>query len=248
MNVSFYNAVSGMVAYQQNMDVLAHNMANVNTNGFKPSRTAFSDILYTKMAINGDEQLQGHGVKAIGNDLDMRQGTPLTTGYPLDFAIIGEGFFAIEDPNGELSYTRNGAFNISVEGNRGYLVTADGSYVLDKSGKSIALEKKEGTDEFDLEPLSEELGVYCFENPYGLSQTDGTRFKETAKSGEATVPKATGKNKTLPYALREGTIETSSVDMSQGMTDLIMAQRAFQMNSRMVQTADQMDEVISNLR
>lgn len=251
-NISFYNGVAGMSAYQKDMDVIAHNMANVNTTGFKSSRTAFADLLYTKMAVNGFEEgkepLVGHGVKAAATDLDMRQGDLSNTGYPLDFAITGEGFFAVQ--NGDTRhYTRNGAFTLSIEGNKAFLTGPQGGRVLDSTGKAIELPRKEGsTTEFDYTGLNTKLGVFRFQNPYGLAQTDASRFTETVLSG-APVAQATGAGaaKDAPK-VRTGTLESSGVDVAQSMADVIVTQRAFQMNARMVQYADQMDEVITGLR
>lgn len=250
MNIPFYSSVSAMVSFQQDMDVLAHNMANVNTHGFKPSRTAFSDLLYTEMAINENKQLTGHGVKPIATDLDMTQGPLQTTGYPLDFAIEGDGFFALER-NGDRSYTRNGAFHISIEGNKGFLVNGQGDYVLDASGKPVELKKIEGSNNsFEMEGIERQLGVYSCPNPYGLTQIDGSRFKESEKSGEVLVvkTKSNGKDKTQSFRVLSRALETSGVSVAQGMTDVMITQKAFQMNARMVQTADQLDEVISGLR
>ena len=142
MNISFYNGVSGMLAYQESMSRISHNIANTNTIGFKPDRSNFSDLLYTRMAVNSEEQpLTGHGVKIEDSQLVYRQGAVLQTGLDLDYALIGDGFFAVERPSGNIEYTRNGAFDISIEGNKGYLVTADGSHVLDAAGRPIELQR-----------------------------------------------------------------------------------------------------------
>lgn len=247
MNIAFYNGVSGLSAYQQDMDTLAHNMSNINTYGYKPTRTGFSDLLYTQMNVNGeDKPLTGHGVKASSDELLLTQGNPLTTNNMLDFALVGEGFFATEN-KGARAYTRNGAFDISVEGSKAYLVTMDGSYVLDGKGKQIALtKKKDGT--YDLTAAKDKLGIYNFANPYGLQRRDGSSFTETAVSGEATAVKKSGREKTEPYQLVQGAVEQSAVDMAQTMVDVMISQKAFSFNAKMVQTADQVEEIVNNLR
>lgn len=279
MNIAFYNGVSGMVAYQQDMDTLAHNMANVNNYGYKVSRTSFSDLLYTRMNVNanygaaagaqvspqsqapvaedaaaqeGEAQavqktyLTGHGVKAANLDLIYGQGAVNQTGNALDFALVGDGFFAVER-NERLEYTRNGAFNISVEGNKGFLVASDGGYVLDGRGKRIELTRKEGSNMFDTDPIAEKLGVYQFPNPYGLMTASGSSFVETDISGEPRVVKANNP-KDLPYQLVQSSLEFSNVDISQEMVGVIITQKAFQFNAKMVQTADQLEEIVNNLR
>lgn len=247
MNIAFYNGVSGLTAFQQDMDTIAHNMSNINTYGYKPTRTGFSDLLYTQMNVNGENKpLTGHGVRAATNELQLSQGNPISTNNMLDFALIGEGFFATEN-KGAREYTRNGAFDISVEGSKAYLVTMDGAYVLDGKGKQIALTKKDdGT--YDLTAAKEKLGVYNFTNPNGLQRTNSSSFTATDVSGEAIAVKASGKNKKDPYQLVQGAVEQSSVDMAQSMVDVMMTQKAFSFNAKMVQTADQIEEIINNLR
>lgn len=246
MIISFYTGVSGMVSFQKGMDVLAHNMANVNTTGYKTSKAAFADLLYSRMDTNGQqEHLVGHGVKVLGTDLIFEQGKPMSTGNVLDFALIGDGFFAVDRGGENPEYTRNGAFTISVEGNKGFLATQDGGYVLDAKGKRIELDKKEGSERFEFENISQKLGIYTFPNPYGLQPANGGSFLETVISGEA---KAFSGNGEEPYTLIQFALESSSVDLSQQMADVITTQRAFQFNAKIVQTADQIEEIVNSLR
>ncbi|MEM1485276.1 flagellar hook-basal body protein [Oscillospiraceae bacterium PP1C4] len=246
MNIAFYSGVSGMVAYQQEMDVLANNIANVGTTGFKPSKASFSDLLYTKMDINAEEKpLTGHGVKVADTQLRYKQGTPNATNNGLDFALLGEGFFAVER-DGKTEYTRNGAFDVSMEGKKGYLVTTDGAYVLDAKGKQIDLKQLPNSNLYDLEGIADRLGVYTFSNPYGLQPTSGSSFLETENSGTATAVK--NNKKDLPYQLLTQTLESSAVDLSEEMVNMIMTQKAFQFNAKIVQTADEIEEVVNNLR
>ena len=104
MKISFYNGVSGLSAYQEDMDRISNNISNSGTVGFKASRTNFSQLLYTQMAVNSANQpLTGHGVKADDSRLQCKQGNVLQTGMPLDYAVMGAGFFAVERPDGECS-------------------------------------------------------------------------------------------------------------------------------------------------
>ena len=245
MNISFYNGVSGLIAYQEDLNALSHNMANINTAGYKGTSTSFQDLLYTEMDINREDRpLTGHGVRVAGLDLDVSQGSPRQTSRQLDMAILGEGFFAVER-DGQVEYTRNGVFSISVQGKNGYLVSAaDGGYILDQKGKRIKL-TKEGTV-FDVEHLTDKVGVYLFDNPYGLERTDGSSFLETTLSGAPHVVRK-GRDD-APYELVQSAVESSNVQLTDAMADLIVTQKAYQMNAKMVKTADELEEIINNLR
>lgn len=248
MNTAFYTGVSGMIAFQQQMDVTAHNIANSTTVGYKVGRSAFSDLMYTAMDVRtpGDK-VTGHGVKNFGTDVIMSQSGLKMTGQALDFAIVGEGFFALDDGSDVRKYTRNGAFTISAEGKKGYLVSAtDGSYVLDNRGRRVELEATGDGATFSAEGLIEKLGVYNFPNPYGLTRANGSSFTESEKSGSA---KSAANNKdNQPYEIKGGTLEFSATNLGDEMITVIQAQRAFQMNSKIVQTADELEDMINNLR
>lgn len=169
------------------------------------------------------------------------------TGQPLDFALVGAGFFGLDDGSGNLKYTRNGNFTISVEGNRAYLVSRlDGSYVLDAKGREISLTRNEGESTYDLTDVIERLGVFNTPNPYGMERAEGSCLRATDKSGPA---RSIVDSKNGPeYEIRGGTLENSSVDLGTEMLNVIQAQRAYQLNSKIVQTADQIEEMVNNLR
>ena len=246
MNVAFYTAASGLFAYQHDIDVLANNMANVSTIGFKPSRVSFNDLLYTKMNINKEEpELAGHGVKAQNVDLLFGESVMNFTGYPLDFAISGNGFFAVQNERGETTYTRNGSFDISLSGQSGYLVDSVGNFVLDMSGRKIKLTAKNGSNEFDLSDLSSRIGVYTFSNPYGLESVGSSQFAATEKSGQAV---SAAKSKNADYTLLSNALEFSSVDMADTMSDVMLSSRAYQFSAKMLQTSDEIEEIVNNLR
>ena len=173
----------------------------------------------------------------------------LQSGEKLDFALMGDGFFAVKRPSGETEYTRAGAFDISIEGSKGYLVTGDGSHVLDGRGRAIELTRETADGSFDLDDLKDKIGIYDFPNPYGLEHSSGVCFKETGSSGKA---KAITQGKTTYegriYDLRQMALEQSAVELGDEMVNVITSQRAFQLNARMVQTADELEQVINNLR
>lgn len=256
MKIAFYNGVSGMLSYQEAMNRVAHNVANSGTIGFKPDQSVFSDLLYTRMAVNTPEEPPtGHGVKIEDTRLVYRQGALDITGEKLDFAMTGDGLFAVRRPDGTTEYTRAGAFDISIEGKKkGYLVTGDGSHVLGPDGKPVELTRESDDGPFDLEGLKDKIGIYDFPNPYGLEHSSGVCFRETETSGAAVAinGKRSGSQKEVYpgriYNIREGALERSAVDLSDEMVGVIVSQRAFQLNARMVQTADELEQVINNLR
>ena len=260
MNIAFYTGTSGMIAYQQDMDIIAHNIANVNTTGYKTQRAVFSDLLYSRMAVNTEENfMTGHGIKVADSDLIFQQGPVLPTQNPLDFGIIGAGFFALQTGEGsgrnssaQLAYTRNGAFGISVDGNTGTLVSADGAFVLGSDGNKITLTRSTSDGPFDLTSIVNRLGVYQFPNPFGLEPASGGRFLQTEKSGEAQSPQqastAAQSSQELPYRIISSALESSSVNLADEMVMVIQSQRAFQFSARLVQTADDLEEIVNNLR
>lgn len=259
MQIAFYNGISGMAAYQEQLNVVGHNLANVNNVGFKPSRSSFTNLMYTQMntQVKG-ENLVGHGVKHQDTDLMIRQAGFDNTQNMLDFAITdADGFFMLKNPDGTTEYTRDGTFALSREGNVVFLVASDGSYVLDNGGQKIQvpllrdradLTAEERTalansNELDYERLPELIGISTFSNPYGLQPVEGNRFRVTDISGEATAVTTN----TQGY-IKQGMLEFSGVELANEMVKMIEAQRAFQLNSRVVRTSDTMEEAVNNLR
>jgi len=259
---AFYAASSGMRAQQKSIDLISNNIANVNTNGFKAKRAAFKDLVYSDMEmrrIADPPNLQvGNGVRVGATVRAMVQGTQVHTGRTLDVSIIGEGFFAVSGGDGELRYTRDGSFNLSIhdtgEGFVSRLVTDDGLFVLNSDGRPV--EFAVGTDvstvriaqdttvtalNADGEEISSgRLAVVGFVNPGGLAATGNNLFAETEASGAGTAIE-------VPY-VNQGFIEASNVDLADEMTRLIMAQRAYQLSARVLQTADEMERMANNLR
>lgn len=245
MNTAFYTGVSGLIAYQEHMNTTAHNISNSNTAGYKPGVSSFSDLMYTQMDVRTEgDKVEGHGVKYDKVNINMNQAGLNLTNRPLDFAIVGDGFFALEDGDGNVKYSRNGALGLGISGKNAFLVSAsDGSYVLDAKGKRIKLPYKEDGKTVDTSGLEQKIGIFTFPNKYGLERADGSSFTETNTSGKAYS--ITGSDQ---YELRGGALEFSGVQLSDEMINVIQAQRAYQMNSKIITTADQMEELINNLR
>lgn len=291
MNISFYNGASGLIAYQGGMEQVAHNIANVNTTGYKATRPEFHSLLTTEMYTNEVQPLRGHGVKVAKADLLYRQSSMQNTGMKLDFMIMDDGFFAVEQPamsygsgepiesedeDGEQTlafpevemervYTRAGVFDVGLEappveegeeGNAGagggagtgtpesemlaFLVDSQGRYVLSSEGQRIQIPRKEdGT--LDLDHLAERIGVFQFDNPYGLERLSTASFRQTETSGEATPVWREG-------LVRSQALEASGAIMADEMTNMIIMQRAYQLSARVVRTADEMEEIVNNLR
>ena len=249
MNIAFYTGASGLRAYQQDMDTISNNISNVNTVGYKSARSVFSDLLYSRMDVNTEENFfTGHGVKVSSNDLMFRQGAVIQSGMEHDYAIVGSGFFAVRaegDGEDQIMYTRNGVFGIGLdEDGEAYLTTSDGYYVLDAEGERIEMSDSGNTA---TEPLADRIGVFQFSNPFGLQQISGTRFLPTANSGEAQAPEDLDEG-SAPYRVVQGALEQSSVELADEMVMVMTTQKAFQFSARLVQTADQLEEIINNLR
>ena len=241
--IGYHTAASGVMAYQMALDITANNLANVNTNGFKASRPSFADLIYTERNNNNEETQFGHGVKVQKTDMMFEQSTLRQTYRELDFAALDEGFFAVLTPEGSVNYTKDGAFYISRENENApwELCNEYGAYVLDYDGNRIQVPFVEGTEnDIDAPALAEMVGVYTFENPYGLEQVGDNYFTVNASSG----PAAANRNATK----KQGYLEASSTNVANEMSKVIEYQRAFQLNINMVKTHDQLESIINNLR
>jgi flagellar basal-body rod protein FlgG len=256
-------AATGMNAQQTNLEVIANNIANINTTGFKRARAEFSDLLYQVDRLQGVPNRAnanivpegvsiGLGVKTSAVRNVHVQGGLTSTGNKLDLALTGNGWFQIEGADGEALYTRAGSFNTNATGQ---LVTVDGfavqpaiivpadaiEVVVNKSGQVYALV------EGQVEP--EELGqltLATFANEAGLAPLGDNLFQETPASGAANV----GVPGDPGFAtVEQGYLENSNVDPVKEITELISAQRAYEMNSKVIQAADEMAAVVSkNIR
>jgi flagellar basal-body rod protein FlgG len=255
-------AGTGMLAQQTNVDVISNNIANMNTTGFKRQRAEFQDLLYQQVqrpgsATGGAEARSpsgiqiGAGVRTGGVYRIAEQGAMTTTGNRYDVAIEGNGFFQVQLPNGDTAYTRAGSFQLS---DQGELVTTDGFPV--QPGITVPPEavdvtiSRTGTVQVKLDGQTEmqdigQLQLATFVNEAGLEAQGGNLFLATAASGQPNVasPGDPGFG-----SLRQGFVEASNVNPVAEITALITAQRAYEMNSRVVKTADEMLATSSQLR
>lgn len=247
MNIAFYTGQSGLRAYQNGINISAQNITNSSTTGYKYTTADFRELVYNQMDINANKGLQteesvnqGHGVKVIDDSLQFTQGALQETGYELDFGIAGSGLFAV-DRLGEIQYTRDGTFDISIEDDGAFLVTSDGAYVLNSNQERIEIPTGED-GLLDITNIKEQLGVFNFDNVYGLYRVDGQSFLPTEISGEAVV------NDPQNYEIKQQWVERSNVDLAKEMSDVIVLQKAYQFSAKVLQAADEVEDIVNNLR
>lgn len=261
--VALHTAATGLSALNTQIDVIANNLANVNTTAFKAARVNFEDLLYQAKAqpgvmnANGDESpagiFVGLGVRPANTDFNFEQGSPIDTGQPFDLMIDGNGFFRVECPEspGGYAYTRAGNFFTNsdgevVLGNRNGPRLADGITIPEDAVAVTVL--RDGTVEFSLAgggSSQAEIQVTSFVNPKGLRPIGGNLWEETNASGTPTEaqPGTGGAGEIL-----QGFLEASNTNPVTELVEMIKAQRAFEMNSQSIQAADQAMQVVANLR
>ena len=249
-------AATGLQNQQRRLDTIANNVANVNTTAYKSARLDFKDALYTAGIVpakprtpEGNQQ-KGHGVMVAGIAKDFSMGNIQTTDRPLDTAIEGEGFFELSDGGGNIVYTRNGVFSLSAQNDGNYLVNGEGLYILDTAGNAIQVPfgtdtinvNTDGTITFTAfeQESTVTVGVYTFRNITGLVSMGNGTYAESVASGE--------KLPVNDVVIRQGTIEGSNVNLSEEMTRLIRTQRTFQLASRALKTADEMEGIANNMK
>lgn len=248
MNNAFYTGASGLRAHQYAIDVSSHNIANVNTYGYKATKPEFRELLNNNMDVNINRELpenrkilRGHGVKMSNQDLLFTDGHLENTGHELDYAVVGNGLFAVER-KGEIEYTRDGSFALSIENGDAYLTTSDGAYVLDQNYNRIVVPYRPGTNDIDTTGLSKRLGIFSFSNTYGLRRLDYQSFEPTAISGEAEDAAID------EYKIFEQSLERSNVNIGKEFSDVIVSQKAYQFSARVVTTADEIEQLVNSLR
>jgi len=249
MNKAFYTGASGLRAYQHDINIIGHNVVNASTVGYKATIPEFRELINDNMDVNinrereqNDKIKEGNGVRLWHDDLAFTQGKFQTTDYPLDFLIAGDGLFAVQDDAGNIEYTRNGNFDISIEGANAFLVNAEGKYVLDQNNQKIQLDFIGDSNRINTDTVLPRLGVFTFSNPNGLIRTDGGSFLVSANSGQPEIANRGA------YTLHQGSLEMSNVELSQEMTNLIIAQRAYQFSSKVVTTSDEIEQLVNSLR
>jgi flagellar basal-body rod protein FlgG len=257
---ALYTAASGMSAQQSNIDNVAHNLANVNTTGFKKSRVEFEDLVYDQTRVAGEATSTtgeapvgletGLGVRAVATSRDFGRGNLKATNGPLDLAIEGSGFFQIQMPNGEIGYTRSGNFHLSGEG---AIVTAEGyqlepQMTVPANATSISI-SKDGIVSATIagQTGAQQVGrieLASFQNPAGLQAEGGNLFRATTASGE---PQVGAPGEEARGTLVQGFIEDSNVSVVEEMVNMILGQRAYEANSKVIRAADEMLQQINNL-
>jgi flagellar basal-body rod protein FlgG len=254
-------AATGLTAQQTNMEVISNNLANISTNGFKKSRAEFEDLMYQTQkepgattglnAMSPTGVQTGLGVKTGAIQKDFSYGSSIVTKNPFDLQIEGNGFFTVLSPDGQVGYTRDGAFKRDPTGRlidkNGNLLQPEITVPADVTGVDISStgEVKVLSGNNDNPQVIGQIDITNFVNPAGLKALGKNVFAQTPASGQpiAARPGLQGTG-----FLAQGQLEGSNVNMVQEMTDMITAQRMFETNSKAIQAADQMLQTTNNLR
>jgi flagellar basal-body rod protein FlgG len=261
MNRALRTAATGMYAQQLNVDLIAHNLANVNTTGFKKSRPEFQDLMYQTLKSSADSQSSniqqpveiqiGNGTMPVATLKSFAQGDSQPTNNPLDVAIQGEGFLQVRRPDGSIAYTRDGALKISGEGSlvtsQGYFLEPGFSFPSQVTNLAIS---REGIIEASLvgETSTTKIGQFelaKFVNPAGLRPIGNNLFVETAASGKPINGPAASEGF---GEMVQGSLESSNVDVVEEMVSMIVAQRAYEINSKTIKTVEDMLSLANNLK
>jgi flagellar basal-body rod protein FlgG len=257
---ALYTAASGMNAQQANLDTVANNLANSATAGFKQRRLQFEDMIYQNMVVPGSAASQqtvsaglqiGLGTKSLASEVIMTQGEFNQTGNPYDLAIQGAGFFQVQMPNGTLAYSRNGNFSLN---NAGLVVDANGDQLIPaltipSNATSVSISTYGVvTAQLPGQNQAAQLGqiqLATFPNPGGLNSQGNNLFLPTSSSGNAITDNPGGN--TGMGTLQQGYLENSNVDVVTEFVQMILAQRAYESNSKVIRTADDMYSQINGL-
>lgn len=246
-------AKTGLEAQQTQLDAITHNLANVGTNGYKRSRAVFEDLMYQNLRQAGGPTTQetqlpvglqlGSGVRAVATSRNFTQGSLTQTGNQMDLAINGQGFFQVQMPDGSTAYTRDGAFQVDAQGqvvtSAGFAVSPGITIPANSQGVTIG---RDGVVSVTLpgQAAPQQIGqlqLASFMNPAGLDPRGGNLFTETAASGTPQTGNA-GTNG-LGF-LNQGMVEGSNVNVVEELVAMIQTQRAYEINSKAIQTSDQM--------
>ena len=267
---SLWTAASGMITQQTNVDTISNNLANINTTGFKKETAEFKSLFYQTIQENsydnnGDSKPTGIqvglGVRNSAITSLYTQGSLLQTGNDFDFAIEGKGFFMVRTQDGSIEFTRNGSFGLA-NGIEGLTISdSDGNPLLDTTGSPIVIDEIYNPSKIAINeygeltypddsnvsvPIGITVGMAQFNNPAGLEKASGSLLKETEASG---LPRLESDDFMLERSkLRQGYLEGSNVQAVDEIVNLIVAQRAYEMNSKIITAADQMLQQANNLR
>lgn len=267
---SLWTAASGMTAQQVNVDTIANNLANVNTNGYKTQVNEFKTLLYQNLqtrttTANGEQKPTsaqvGLGTRNSAITTIFKQGSMLASESDTAFAIDGKGFFAVKAEDGNTYYTRNGNFRFTLGSTGNMLADSDGRPVLDTAGNPIVLDSKYTIsritvsasgdlcypdEQNNAKPIGVTIGLFQFNNPNGLERLADSLYAQTAASGQpinefnnANVQKS---------SILQGYLEGSNVQVADEMVNMIVAQRAYELNSKAITASDEMLQQANNLR
>lgn len=261
---SLWTAATGMKSQQLNIDTIANNLSNVNTTSYKTQRAEFKDLFYATLKRSNivDEEGRpvnlevGHGVMPTATKKDFKPGSFMETQNTFDLAIDGEGFFAVLLPNEEVRYTRDGSFKLSVDDDEATLVTSEGYMVLSEDDDEIIIES--GLADINIDELGiitgrdeegelVDLGrikLVRFTNQEGLLSEGLNLYSATVASGEEMPIEA----EEMTNRVVQGYLESSNVQVVDEMVKMITAQRAYEINSKTIQTADEMLQLTNNLK
>lgn len=251
---ALYIATSGLKSQQSQIDTLSNNISNMQTPGFKAKRVAFGDIATmspAQVAAGLPPESEGAGSEILATTALFSQGQMMQTNNTWDIAIQGSGFLEVADSNGNRLYTRAGQLHVDSEG---YLATVDGNRLaqniqippdaaqiqINQSGQIYANVGGSAS-----QTLLGTLELSVFPSPDGLQSVGGNNFSATQASGDPSVEKA---NENGTGSILQGSLESSNVDMVSEMSSLVIAQRAYQLNARVLQASDQILDTINNLR
>ena len=266
---ALWTGASGMIAQQTSLDNIANNLANVNTTGYKREQTEFQSLLYSKLQTKVTDHegnpkpvigQVGLGVRVASIVSNFTQGSLTETGRWLDAAIDGEGFFSVRRPDGTVGYTRNGSFKLGMNGTSVMLCNSDGYPVLDTQGQAISFPATYDTsklifDQFgnltynpdgNTSQVVAKLALTQFKNPAGLLKLSGSLYQATDASGEPRL-EATDTNLKASRIVAQY-VEASNVQTADEIVNLIVTQRAYEMNSKVIQASDEMLQQANNLR
>jgi len=257
---SLWISKTGMEAQQTQLDTISHNLANVSTNGYKRSHAVFEDLMYQNLRQAGASSSEqtvlptglqaGLGTRAVATSRNFSQGSLQQSSNPLDIAIRGNGFFEVQMPDGTTGYTRDGSFQVSAQGqlvtNNGYLVQP--GITIPANAQSVTI----GNDGIVTvllpgQTLPQNIGqvqIAGFVNPSGLEPKGQNVFAETAASG---APNAGTPGQNGLGSLQQGFVETSNVNVVEELVSMIQTQRAYELNSKAIQTSDQMLQKLASL-
>lgn len=267
---ALWTAASGMTTQQTNVDTISNNLSNVNTIGYKKESAQFKTLLYqtiqkTQTDSEGNDKpigaQVGLGVKTAAVRSVFTQGNYSETDNDYDFAIEGDGFFVIQRADGSQGYTRNGSFQMAIGESGLTLATSEGNPVLDTNGQPIILDEKYDASKItidsngvlcypdeknNMQSIGIQIGLVQFTNPGGLLKSSDSVLLQTNASGEPVFEASSDVG--TKSKIRQGYLESSNVESVEEMVNLIVAQRAYEMNSKIINASDEMLQQANNLR